>query len=74
LERWWREVCLFTSPYKLERRLRSHLEEEAHAEARRQRWRAGNLDYHWVSELHGWYDTDEECEERNTNDDLLNML
>ncbi|KAH8586109.1 hypothetical protein B0O99DRAFT_84920 [Bisporella sp. PMI_857] len=30
--------------------------------------------YHWVAELDGYYDSDEECEERNRCDDLIKML
>ncbi|KAF2181490.1 hypothetical protein K469DRAFT_520708, partial [Zopfia rhizophila CBS 207.26] len=30
--------------------------------------------YHWVDDLHGYYDTDEECEEHNANDDLIKMI
>jgi hypothetical protein len=33
-----------------------------------------NSAYHWVPELHGYYDTDEECEENNRNDDLIKEL
>lgn len=29
---------------------------------------------HWSSELHGYYDTDEEVEELNENDNLMNMM
>lgn len=45
-------------------------EEEAEADRRERRRRANDPRYHWVAELHGYYDTDSECEESNMNDDL----
>lgn len=36
--------------------------------------RALNPDYHYVPELGGWYDSDEECEERNRADDIMRMI
>jgi hypothetical protein len=33
-----------------------------------------NPGYHYIPELAGWYDTDEECEELNRADDLLKMI
>ena len=29
--------------------------------------------YHWVDDLNGYYDGDEECEEHNVNDDMTNF-
>jgi hypothetical protein len=43
-------------------------------EARRYAARPFNPDYHYVHELAGWYDTDEECEERNRADDVIEMI
>ena len=31
-------------------------------------------DYHYVAELQGWYDSDEECEARNIADDVMKIL
>ncbi|KAI1131603.1 hypothetical protein F5Y10DRAFT_261984 [Nemania abortiva] len=36
--------------------------------------RSFNPDCHYVSELHGWYNSDEECEERNRSDDIIRMI
>ena len=44
---------------------------EDRAEAEQWRLRPKNPQYHWVDDLHGYYDTDEECEEHNRNDDLM---
>jgi len=32
------------------------------------------LDYHYVPELSGWYESDEECEERNRKDDKMKII
>lgn len=37
------------------------------------RQRAHDPHYHYVDDLNGYYDTDEECEEHNRNDDLMKM-
>jgi len=29
---------------------------------------------HWVPELYGYYDTDDECETNNGNDDMIKMM
>ncbi|KAK3709310.1 hypothetical protein LTR37_011048 [Vermiconidia calcicola] len=50
------------------------LEEEARSEAESWVQRANDPRHHWVDDLHGYYDSDEECEEHNTNDDLMKML
>ncbi|KAI0851656.1 hypothetical protein F5Y00DRAFT_274569 [Daldinia vernicosa] len=47
---------------------------EKEAEARHYAARPFDPNYHWVPDLDGWYDSDEECEERNRCDDLINMI
>jgi hypothetical protein len=51
---------------------------EAHGrleiEARLKAARPSNPAYHYVPELDGWYDSDEECEERNRADDIMRMI
>jgi hypothetical protein len=49
-------------------------EGESKAEAAHQRQRADDPACHYVDDLDGYYDTDDECEEHNTNDDLMNMI
>lgn len=47
---------------------------QTEAEVRHYAARPFNPDYHYVPELNGWYDTDEECEELNRADDLMKMI
>ena len=47
---------------------------EARLGTRERRARADDDHYHWVDDLDGYYDTDEECEEHNLNDDLMKMM
>ncbi|KAH7254928.1 hypothetical protein MRS44_016417 [Fusarium solani] len=68
-------IFLHRIPGRSLRRTRSLGEiEEQEEEARHIAARPFNPDYHYVSDLGGWYDTDEECEERNRADDLMKML
>ncbi|KAL6901319.1 hypothetical protein GGI43DRAFT_383649 [Trichoderma evansii] len=50
------------------------VEAEAEEEDRRYAARRSNPHYHYVPELSGWYDDDEECEERDAADDMINMM
>lgn len=52
----------------------SQADKHTEADARHYALRRFDLHYHWVSELHGYYDSDEECEELNRSDDLLKMI
>jgi hypothetical protein len=44
------------------------------ADARHDRMRPFDPTFHWVDDLHGYHDTDEECEEHNANDDIMKVL
>ncbi|KAF2970371.1 hypothetical protein GQX73_g3195 [Xylaria multiplex] len=45
--------------------------EEQEVEARAYAAREFNPNYHYVPDLSGWYDSDEECEEHNRSDDII---
>ncbi|KAI1400005.1 hypothetical protein F4819DRAFT_463096 [Hypoxylon fuscum] len=47
---------------------------EQEVETERYAARASNPDYHWVPDLQGYYDSNEECELHNANDDMINMI
>lgn len=47
---------------------------DAEAEALHYAARPFNPAYHYVSELDGWYNSDEECEARNAADDMIRMI
>nr|CEG03909.1 unnamed protein product [Fusarium acuminatum CS5907] len=68
-------IFLYRIPSESLSRTRSLGEiEEQEAEVRHYAARPFNPDYHYVPELNGWYDTDEECEELNRADDLMKMI
>ncbi|EED23177.1 hypothetical protein TSTA_066280 [Talaromyces stipitatus ATCC 10500] len=48
--------------------------EERDADIRYGKRRPFNPCLHWVDDLHGYYDTDEECEMHNANDDIMDLL
>ncbi|KAL9127678.1 MAG: hypothetical protein Q9175_007686 [Cornicularia normoerica] len=48
--------------------------EERALEAREQGNRWKDPSYDWVDDLHGYYDTDKECEEHNAIDDMMGMI
>ncbi|KAI0528366.1 hypothetical protein GGR58DRAFT_496221 [Xylaria digitata] len=48
--------------------------EEQEVEACAYAARPFNPKYHYVPDLNGWYDTDEECEEHNRSDDIIKMM
>ncbi|EAW15092.1 uncharacterized protein ACLA_057480 [Aspergillus clavatus NRRL 1] len=57
------------------RDIRQEEREEARAERRQHRWRMQNDPlYHYVPELGGWYDEDEEAEERNIAEDIMKLI
>lgn len=52
----------------------AEVEAEVEAEARSYAARLFDPHYHYVPDLSGWQDSDEECEARNLADDSKNML
>ncbi|KAH8802520.1 hypothetical protein F5884DRAFT_860883 [Xylogone sp. PMI_703] len=47
---------------------------EKEADAKHYAARPFDPSYHWVDDLYGYYDSDEECEEHNRCDDILKMI